>query len=170
MANSDSQPVRFPASLDEDERVTAIGLYHSAHSYAMSAAVLGEVDRSVIRSDDPVRFLYTHAVELYLKSFLRMNGLPTQELRSRALGHKISALRTKAQALGLDLSAEEEKQLDLLDDGMRDRYPEIGFRTVLRIDILHSLCEKFHGEFGLPIYENEGLNRPPVRFDLIGNS
>ena len=161
-----SEPVRFPEHLDEDERVTALGLFHSAHSYAMSAIVLKKADISIIRSDDPIRFLYTHAIELYLKSFLRLKGVTVQQLRSREFGHRISVLRSKAQEFGLQLKHFEEEQLDLLDDGIRDRYPEIGFRTILSEDALWQLCSKLHLEFGRSIYTDRGITRAPVRFDL----
>jgi hypothetical protein len=38
--------------------------------------------------DDPICFLYFHAVELYLKSFLRAHGASVEELRTK-YGHRL---------------------------------------------------------------------------------
>ena len=164
MDGKKSEPARIRAveDYDEDERVTPLGLFHSAFSYAASASVLTATDRKIIWSEEPIRFLYSHAVELYLKSHLRLSGLRVNELRSKNLGHKISKLRARAQELGLQLSEIQEKQLDVLDGAILDRYPAIGMRTIIGLPYLHEICVHLHYQIGPKVYEDAGLTRSVI--------
>ena len=146
-------------TIEEADRVTPIGLFHYANSYACSAFALAHCNVDCLFQDPPARFLYTHAIELYLKSYLRLNGITIDKLRSRKLGHKISALRTEAQNFGLRLNSCWEKQLDLLDNAIRDRYIETGFITVLYLPTLHDLCTYLNTQIGSQIYESCNLTK-----------
>jgi hypothetical protein len=59
---------------DDEERTNAMGLFNTANSYWKAAVALQKAKLKTRHSDDPVWFLYYHAIELYLKSFLRMHG------------------------------------------------------------------------------------------------
>jgi hypothetical protein len=48
--------------------------------------------------DSPVSFLFYHAIELYLKAFLRHHGHTPSELASK-FGHKTDRLSERAAAL-----------------------------------------------------------------------
>ncbi len=151
--------------MSEEERVTAIGLFHYAHSYASSASALNQAEVDCTHADSPVRFLYSHAIELYLKSYLRLHGVTVKDLRSRELGHKMDVLRTKAQEKGLAISSIQEGQIDLLSGAIRDRYIETGSRTVILPDAFLELCLYLHGEIGVPVYQDAGVKRalPPLK-------
>jgi hypothetical protein len=82
----------------DEDRTTAIGLFHFAHSYASSAAALCDVKLHATHRDSPIRYLYSHAIELYLKSFLRMKEISVDELRSRDLGHNVAKCAERAMA------------------------------------------------------------------------
>ena len=110
--------------MSEDDRVTPVGLFHYAHSYASSATALRQIEVDATHADTPVRFLYTHEIGLYFKSYLRLNGVTVKQLRSRDLGHNMRALRQKAQSFGLKLNPHQEDQIDLLKDAILDRYIE----------------------------------------------
>lgn len=146
-------------SAKEENRTTAIGLFHYAHSYACSAFTLTLCDIDCCFKDTPPRSLYTHAIELYLKSYLRLKGVSVKDLSSSELGHKISALRKKAQDFGLALDNNQEQQLDLLDNAIRDRYIKVGVRRILDLSALHELCIALNNEFGPQIYEYCNLSR-----------
>jgi len=82
--------------LIDSDRTTSLGLFRYAHSYAASASALRGVKVKATHADASLRFLYSHAIELYLKSFLLMNGVSLDDLRSWTLGHHVSALADKA--------------------------------------------------------------------------
>lgn len=100
--------------IDEDDRTTAFGLFNYARSYWRSAAALDEAKPKVTHPDAPVIFLYVHSIELYFKSFLRLNGLTVQELRSRDLGHRVCCLADKARSYGLQFDDEDLEVLALI--------------------------------------------------------
>jgi len=72
---------------DEDERTNSLGLFNTAEAYRLSARALS------IRhghADKPPRFLYCHAIELYLKALLRQkHSIAT--VRNK-FGHQIKLL------------------------------------------------------------------------------
>jgi hypothetical protein len=63
------QPTR--TDTDEDERTTALGLFNTADAYRLSAMALQGAQVRHGHADNPVRLLYCHALELYLKALLR---------------------------------------------------------------------------------------------------
>lgn len=142
-----------------DVRTSALGLYHYAHSYAASAAALSGTSVTATHADAPVRFLYRHAVELYLKAFLLHKMVPYSQLAGRALGHSTKRLVERAVLLGLPITAQNRKWAEALDDSIADRYLETGVRRVLTAQQMLTLCGALHGEIGVPIYIEHGLRR-----------
>ena len=53
-----------------EERTTALGLYNFAESYRHAADRIRASKAKQLPFDTPIRFLYYHAVELYLKACL----------------------------------------------------------------------------------------------------
>ena len=142
-----------------NDATTPVGLFHYAVSYAKSAVKLSELDIDVTHPDAPIRFLFSHAVELYLKSFLLAKGKTVDQLRNE-YGHKISKLLAGAIENGLDILAVQQEQAALLDDAIQDRYLETGFRTVLTPVACENLCRWLHNQIGLVVYQDAGLKRP----------
>lgn len=56
-----------------------------------------------LRFDMPVYYLYSHAVELTLKAFLRTTGLTAKELSTKRWGHDLARLWNGCFERGLDL-------------------------------------------------------------------
>jgi len=81
-----------------------IGWFLFADSYLACAEALRRSPPADLRFDAPVRYLLFHAMELYLKAFLRLKGIGEDELRSRVLGHNLVALANRAEDLGLSKS------------------------------------------------------------------
>lgn len=96
-----------------DDRTTDIGLFYYAHSYWASASEL-EIRRvNATHPDAPILFCYAHAIELFLKAYLRLNGLSVADLKR--IGHKLTDLSSAAKARGLHLDANDESALGLLE-------------------------------------------------------
>ena len=147
----------------EKDRTTAIGLFHFAHSYAMSASALCDIKLHSTHPDSPIRYLYSHAIELYLKAYLLMNGITLDELRSRALGHRMSRLADKAISFGLAIDSVQRAQIELLNQAIDDRYIKTGSRTVLPNGTLHGICVHLHHEIGPKVYERSGITRQVIQ-------
>ena len=102
------------ASQEEDERTTEVGLYHFARSYRLAADYLeqGPSRHESTHPDAPRDFLYIHAIELYLKAFLRAHGLGARELKS--LRHDIPKLAQMACQRGAILDTDHARVIELL--------------------------------------------------------
>lgn len=92
----------FDEEAADNERTTATGLFNFADSYRAGALQLIQAPPRDMRFEDPIEFLTLHAIELYLKAFLRSEGVSVWRLRGRKLGHDISALCRECEALGLN--------------------------------------------------------------------
>lgn len=147
-----------------ETRTTPVGMFHYAHAYASSAMTLNEVDIDTIHSDAPIRFLFSHAIELYLKAYLLLRGVTIEELRSRALGHNLKKLTSGAVKLGLDVSKEHREWIGLANEAILDRYIETGARTVLLPEGLSEICANLHEQVGPAVYLAAGLTRKPKQF------
>jgi len=125
---------------------------------------LNDVNVDIIHADAPVRFLFAHAIELYLKAYLLLKGVKAKELRSRTLGHDLKLLMAKAVEKGLIVSQEHLAAVELANEAIRDRYIETGFRTVLLPEDFSSICSNLHEQIGPAVYLAVGLTREPTPF------
>jgi hypothetical protein len=114
---------------DENERTTETGLFHYAVSYNGAADYLGKTGLlDVTHPEAPREFLYAHAIELYLKAFLRNEGMTVQELRS--IGHNLERLQVEYQRKGGNLSENESAVFRLFaanNSNNELRYIQTGF-------------------------------------------
>jgi hypothetical protein len=117
-----------PEITDED-RTNEVGLFNTAESYWKSASALYEAKIKASHPLSPVLFLYYHAIELYLKAFLRGNGHSAKHLRSNKFGHRICCLTDRAAELGLRFMDEDKEVFSMMgttDAVIRSRYIQIG--------------------------------------------
>jgi len=150
--------------MTEDDRTTPVGLFHYAHSYAASAAALRKLDLKLTHPEAPIRFQYNHAIELYLKAFLRLHGLTVKELRSKPYSHDTKAMLETAEKFGLypvvpHVVAIERAGMDTID-----RYIVTGARKVIPLELIDETCEWLHGRIGPDVYKAEGLTRSPIAY------
>jgi hypothetical protein len=98
----------------DDERTTEVGLYHYARSYRAAADYLDPGPSKVASThpDAPRDFLYIHAIELYLKAFLRLNGSGVKFLKSQS--HDIPSLGNLAAKKGLIFDTDTHRVITLL--------------------------------------------------------
>lgn len=148
----------------EDEQATAIGYFNYAHSYAASAVALTKVEVSATHPDAPIRFLFHHAIEVYLKAYLLAHGLDTKKLKFE-FGHKVRKLADGARDHGLVLSAADIQvidQMDQTDNVMSSRYVRFGIHQLLPLDALHECCFRLNEAIGHEVYAGSGVTRIPV--------
>jgi hypothetical protein len=68
--------------MSDDDRTTPLGLFNYARSYWQSGVLLHDARAQVSHRDAPVTLLLAHAIELYLKAFLRLRGLGIEEVKN----------------------------------------------------------------------------------------
>jgi HEPN domain-containing protein len=113
---------------EEDRRNLPIVNFNLAESYWQAAANLKKQKLKTTHPDLPVCFLYYHAIELYLKSFLRLHGHSARELRKN-FSHHICRLSERAAKLGLVFDDEDVEVFSLMsntDAVIRSRYLQTG--------------------------------------------
>jgi hypothetical protein len=122
------------------DRSPPIGIFLSGESFLRSAQYLrtgldGKVLR--LRFDMPIYYLYSHALELTLKAFLRSKGVTDRNLRSKKFRHSLQSLRDACVANGLlDHPVKDifiNQTIDLLDPFAADfefRYLKVGFKNL----------------------------------------
>jgi hypothetical protein len=78
----------------------------------------------------PVRHLYCHAIELYLKAFLRAEGVTNAEIRdNRTYGHRLEDLYTECKSRGLVLNSADTAFFDpMLRHHLKAGHEEYQFR------------------------------------------
>lgn len=114
---------------DDDDRTTPLGLFNYARSYWQSGVLLHDARAQVSHPDAPVTLLLAHAIELYLKAFLRLRGLGIEEVKN-SFGHDFKMLVDEAASRGLDLLDEDMDIAAILTEKesiRRSRYIETGY-------------------------------------------
>ena len=150
-------------AMSDDARSTPVGFYHYAHAYAASALALTSAHVASTHPDAPIRFLYSHAVELYLKSYLLLNGVSLKLLGSHDFGHNVARLLDHAEQLGLAAQDVHRAYAQFLNEAISDRYIQTGSRRVLSNENLFEFCVYLHDQIGPLIYADSNLTRSPMR-------
>ncbi|AZL60192.1 hypothetical protein EI545_15960 [Tabrizicola piscis] len=151
----------------EEKKATAIGLFNYAHSYAQSAVTLQDNQTDATHWNAPIHFLYFHAIELYLKSYLVAHGADLEVLRKK-FGHKVCCLSNEAQALGLEFDDQARSVLRLMfdtDNVITSRYLRIGIHTRLPFTAHFDTCDGLHEQIMPKVYEGVPSGRRPILRD-----
>ena len=142
---------------DDDERTNSLGLFNTAEAYRLSARALQAAKVRHGNADKPLRFLYYHALELYLKALLReKHSMAT--VRNK-FGHQIKLLVREAETLGLVVGEIDRFVLALIDDtdAMIDsRYIRTGTRLLVTLESLRRTCKSIRDGVGT-ILRNNGV-------------
>lgn len=115
--------------MSDDDRTTPLGLFTYARSYWQSGVLLHDAQAKVIHPDAPVTLLLAHAIELYLKAFLRLRGVGIDEVKN-SFGHDFKKLVDEASSRGLTLVAEDRDIAAILTEKesiRRAAYIETGY-------------------------------------------
>ena len=139
-----------------DDRTLAIGLFNYAHSYFECAEVIycHTQDLNCTHPDAPMSYLYAHAIELYLKSFLRID-LSINDIKN--MGHKARKLLNKSISLGLDVNEVQQNQIVLGLNSIEHRYIQAGHTQRLSREAYSELCKFLHNQVGPEVYDQENL-------------
>jgi HEPN domain-containing protein len=100
-------------------------------------------------ADNPVRFLYYHALELYLKALLRQKY--SVETIRKEFGHKTVLLVKEAEALGLDLMDEDREVFSIMEETdtvIEARYIRTGSKTWPTLEALKRTCKSVGNSVG----------------------
>ena len=142
---------------DDAERTNSLGLFNTAEAYRLSARALQAAKVRHGNADKPLRFLYYHALELYLKALLReKHSMAT--VRNK-FGHQIKLLVREAETLGLVVGENDRTVLMLIDntDAMIDsRYIRTGTRLLVTLESLRRTCKSIRDGVGT-ILRNNGV-------------
>lgn len=125
-----------------DDRTTAQGLFLQADAYLEAGQRLMDPISREGHASMPIRFLFYHAAELYLKSYLRVSGLSVLQIRK--FDHKFSKIMDKCIELGLKISAHDYDVFaveQLNEQIIRSRYIVTGTQYSVGIGPLRSAVE-----------------------------
>ena len=136
---------------DDFDRSPPIAVFLSGESFFHSARYLREAMESEelrLRFSMPIYYLYSHALELTLKSFLRSKGITGKRLASREFGHQLQVLWSECIAQGLKSNAITEvvigQTVDLLDPFATDfefRYVKVGAKNLPTLEAVESAVD-----------------------------
>jgi hypothetical protein len=131
------------SEIDDDERTSPVGLFNTARSYWQSAEHLSAAALDVTHPQAPVTFLFCHAIELYLKAYLRGMGSTVAQLKK--VGHRVGNLAKSAAEIGLSLDPEQSEILSHVDDAdvaIEARYIVTGFKDRPTNEALSSIAKQ----------------------------
>ena len=153
------------------DRAPPIAFFLSGESFLKTAIHAHEaLDAQTLRLrfEIPIYYLYSHAIELTLKSFLRTKGLTARELSFKPWGHDLLKLWESCVERGftLDLPTRLETGavIDLLAPyavNYEFRYVQVGAKTLPTLDVVREAASTLHAAartavvstFGGPIPE-----------------
>jgi HEPN domain-containing protein len=138
-----------PEEITDDYRTTSLGLFNLAEAFWRAAHTLADAKVEGGHADSPVRTLYYHAIELYLKALLRQH-YNVDDLKHK-FGHRFSQLATEAEGHGLTINDEDRDVLALMADSdviMRARYIRTGSGTFHTLEGLERTCRSLRETVG----------------------
>ena len=134
---------------DDNERTNSMGLFNTAEAYWLSAHALAAAKVKAGHADSPVRTLYYHAIELYLKALLRQH-YGVDDL-SKRFGHKIARMTAEAEKHGLFIMDEDREVFALMGDTdvvIRARYIRTGSGNFHALEGLDRTCKSLRESVG----------------------
>jgi hypothetical protein len=157
--------------------VDPIALLNGARSYLRAADLVfrakasDAVSLQTICLEDPIYFLYFHAVELLLKAFVRSHGKPVR------MNHRLSSHFEECRTLGLPLGSRDMTRIGevvkLLEAGNIDqghryftlrsrRLPDLAWTQELIQQLMDVVLKDVTTRCGSP-----DAPGPAVKFDLV---
>jgi HEPN domain-containing protein len=126
---------------DMDERTNSLGLFNFAEAYRLSAIALQLENIAHGHAHTPVRTLYHHAIELYLKALLRQKYSDT--VLAKRFRHDIKRMTKEAEKLGLTPMDEDREVFSVLTEMnafIEARYIITGSKTFVTFEALNRTC------------------------------
>jgi hypothetical protein len=137
-----------------------MGLFNTAEAFRLSAMALQRTKVDSGFAEMPVRHLYFHALELYLKALLRQTH-SVAALSSRKFGHKTERLVKAAEALGLAVKDDDREVFSLIDANVvtESRYIKTGAKTWPATEALCRTCKNVRDGVGRLLRRNDVMVR-----------
>ena len=143
----------------DDDRADAVVLHNKARLYLRSARYLNAANPSVSCAHAGVTFLFCHAIELFLLSYLRAHGGEGAELDN--LNRRVAATTSRAVGAGLKLHPDVVATLSQIAEtltAIEVRYIVTGVKQIPNIDPLSNAAQKMDAavstalvDLGLPL-------------------
>jgi hypothetical protein len=134
---------------DDDERTGSMGLFNVAEAYRLSAIALETAEVKSGHAHSPVRFLYYHALELYLKALLRQKH--SIVVVREEFGHNTQRLVKEAEKIGLVPDDEDREVFSIMGDTdtvIEARYIRTGAKTWPTIEGLNRTSKSVRNGVG----------------------
>ena len=144
----------------DDERTDAVALHNKARSYLRSARYLNAASPGVSCSHAGVTFLFCHAIELFLLSYLRAHGGEGAELDN--LNRRVAATTSRAVGAGLKLHPDVVATLSQIAETLTSievRYIVTGVKQIPNIGPLSNAAQKLDAAVSKAL-EDLGLRLP----------
>lgn len=126
------------------DRVSSNGILHFAMAYHRAAVILALDRTKPPFRDVPIVYLLRHAIEMYLKAYLRHRGESVADLKGR-YSHRLQKALDACSTAGMpvtDSVAFCVKLLDAAGSSERFRYFESGMMQQPTITTLHRACSQ----------------------------
>lgn len=126
-------------STELNDRSSPLGYWNFARTFFEAGGVVADNKKTCISA--PAYYLYAHALELILKSFLRCKEVTVERLRSRDLGHDLYEILKEARQKGLEvyvrLSPEQEAIIENISLYYKNKDFEYFLRGTIRLPELN---------------------------------
>jgi hypothetical protein len=138
--------------IDDEERTNSVGLFNSAEAWRLSAMALQAQRVQSGHADQPVRFLYCHAIELYFAT--------PEVRREEALRHR-SQNEAAAEGCpdhGLIITDDDAAVFSLIGDTdvlIEFRYIRTGAKTWPTLEELNRACNNIRNCVGNLLQKNK---------------
>lgn len=134
---------KTPEEIARAELSTPLGFYNFAASYRAAADKLRVCKLRATHPYSPIMFLYYHAIELYLKAFLRAEGFKVGDLEK--IGHKFDKLQETCADKGLKFDDDHKEVLAMMaipGTWSATRYLQVGFARQPTLNALRKTCQR----------------------------
>jgi hypothetical protein len=128
---------------DVDERTNSLGLFNFAEAYRLSAIALQLENIAHGHAHTPVRMLYHHAIELYLKALLRQKYSVT--VLTKRFRHDIKRMTKETP---MDEDREVFGVLTETNAFIEARYIITGAKTFVTFEALNRTCDSLREGVG----------------------
>ncbi|WP_108724194.1 HEPN domain-containing protein [Pannonibacter carbonis] len=142
--------------MNESFLLTPIGMLNYGHSYWTSARSLQKTQRDCTHPDAPVDFLFFHAIELLLKSYLLSTGVAIKDIKT----HNFEKLFEYAMENGLKVTKFGITAFcEIADLYIHSRYISNRFGPVADHELLHELCVELWAQVDPVVRKGAGITR-----------
>jgi hypothetical protein len=150
---------------------TPLAWFNLAHAYLYDAALLHNVQKpSGGFYGQPVRFLYFHAIELFLKSYLRLHGIDDAALGKQPYSHNLTNLANMAESNGLLIGRRVRlvcEAAGAFDKPTEARYVKTGLKAMLPPHRLHEAARELQSGVGQALRDKGIPVRLPLNLPII---